>query len=137
VTLEKFRHREHRPDAHLIRLATRDRESAKDQLRLNTQRLCSLARHQQRRRSSIGQLRRVPRRHRSLPARLIEVRLERGQSLERRVRAIALIAIADVLFAARDLTGLLVEYSASHFHRRELLFEKTIDLRACNSLLAR
>ena len=59
VTLQQLGHREHRADAHLVRLAAGDGEAAEDELRPDAEGLGAIHRHHQRRAGAVGELRRV------------------------------------------------------------------------------
>src|SRR5438874_6311632 len=65
----------------------------------------------------------------------IEVRLQREQSFQGRVRAVAFVAIATD-FARSDLfSGLLIENRHGDLHWRDLAGKKALLLRACGPLL--
>ena len=59
-----------------------------------------------------------------------------AQPVERRVGAVALVAIGDAFFLADLLAGFLVEHGARHVHRRDLAAEEAFLLRGRDSLLA-
>src|SRR6266478_2354299 len=78
----------------------------------------ALARHENRRRGAVGELRRVPRRHRAV---LFERRLQLGEPLERRVRTIALV-LRDVDLLEREVAvGAL--HRLLHVHRDDVVLE--------------
>src|SRR5262249_23344635 len=62
---EQLRHGEDRADSHLVGLAAGEHAAAEDPERPDAERLRALGGHDQRRRRTVGELRRVPRRHRA------------------------------------------------------------------------
>ncbi len=73
---------------------------------------------------------------RALAARLVEVRLEREQALERGVGTVALVLVHVAVFLAGDLAGLLVHDAAHDLHRRDLFLEEAVLLGPRGALLA-
>src|SRR2546425_1936302 len=89
--LEQLRHREDRPDAHLVGLAGREHAAAEEAEGPHAERLRALGRHDERRRGAVGELGGVAGGDRA--ARL-EGRGQLGEALERRVGAVSLVAVA-------------------------------------------
>ena len=88
-------------------------------------------------RSAIGKLRRVAGRHRSLAAVRIEVGLKRQQPFERRIGAVALVAVAAVTSSVPIFSPVFLSSTAiMALHGRDLVVEKTFALRARRALLA-
>src|SRR6266571_3396287 len=124
---EKPRDCEDRADSHFVRLAAGDRESAEDQLVTDAKLVGALPQHEQRGRRAVGELRRVSGRHRTLPTGLVEERLQRRQSFERRVRTVAFIPVAAMFLLADGFTG-LVQDGPSDMDRGDLFLEETLGL---------
>jgi len=76
------------------------------------------------------------RRHRAFAAGLIEVRLERKETFQRRVGAIALVAIAADILGADFFSGFLIQHSPGDAHGRDFAGEKSLLLGARGALLA-
>ena len=87
VLLEQLRHGEHRADAHLVGLAAGDGVAAEDEQRREAERLCAVARHHQRGRRAVGQLRRVAGRDAALAALVSNDRRQLRRALRASCRA--------------------------------------------------
>ena len=112
VLLQQLRHGEDRTDAHLVRLAAGDRVAAEHEQRLQAERLRAIARHHERGRRAVRQLRRVAGRDAARAARGVEDRRQLLQAFERGVGAVALVALDARVLLADLLAGLLVEDGA-------------------------
>src|SRR5207245_6883443 len=117
-------------------LAARDGEAPEDQLGPDAEGLGAVHRHQQRGRGPVGELRRVAGGDAARAA-LVEDGRQREQAFERRVGAVALVLLDVVRLLAGLLTGLLVEDGPGDVHRRQLLLEEALLLRARRALLGR
>ena len=116
--LQQLRHREHRADAHLVRLAARDREAAERAERLQALLLGELGAHHHAGRRAVGELARIAGRDEAALAH----RLEAAQAFEVGVRAVALVALErDVLDAFR--LGVLVDHLLLRRQRHDLVLE--------------
>ena len=68
---------------------------------------------------------------------LVEVRLQREQAFERGVRAIAFVAVAQMLLPCRSSSPVFLSRMARvTFMRRDLILEKALGLRPRGALLA-
>src|SRR5437667_12134155 len=92
--LEPLRHRDGRPDPHLVGLAGREHAAAEEAERPHAERLRTLGRHDERRRGAVRELGGVAGRHRTA---LLEGGGQLGEALERGVGAVALVAVDDHL----------------------------------------
>src|SRR6476661_3670389 len=90
VALEQFGHSEDWTDAHFVGFTAGDLEAAENHLVGDAPLVGTLTGHEQGGGSSVGQLRGIPCRYRTLSAVGIEVGLEREQCFERGLGAIAL-----------------------------------------------
>src|SRR5215831_16746357 len=135
--LEQLWDRVHGTDAHLVGLAPGHGEAAEDQLGLDAERLGAVHGHEHRGGSAVGELGGVARRHRALPAVLVEVGRQLEETFERRIGAVALVLVDVVVLLARDLARLLVDDAAHHLERRQLFLEEAFLLSARRALLAR
>src|SRR4051794_8259426 len=95
----------------------------------------TFARHQECGGSTVGKLRGVPCRDRTLTAVGIEVGLEREQAFERGVRAIAFVAVAADFFGTDFFAGLFIEHGFDDFHGSNFISKKTFLLGAGGALL--
>src|SRR5213595_2342996 len=129
--LEQLRHREDRPDPHLVGLAGREHAAAEEDERPHAERLRTLGRHDERRRGAVRELGGVAGRHRTA---LLEGGGQLGEALERGVGAVALVAVDDHLLA-RLLARRLVGHLHGGLHGRDLVLELALPLRGGGALL--
>ena len=130
--LQQLRHREHRPDAHLVRFAAGHGHAAVDAQRLQPALLGLPALHQHAHRGAVGQLAGVAG---GDEAALAHHGRQRGQPRGVRVRPVALVAVdGDVL--ARALARLLVREQLGDVARDEFIVEAAGLLRRGGAVLA-
>src|SRR5881396_909714 len=129
--LEQLRHREDRPDPHLVGLAGREHAAAEEAERPHAERLRTLGRHDERRRGAVRELGGVAGRHRTA---LLEGGGQLGEALERGVGAVALVTVDDDLLA-RLLARRLVGHLHGGLHGRDLVLELALPLRGGGALL--
>src|SRR5258707_5236724 len=128
---KQSRHREHRADAHFVRLAAGDREAAEDPERLQVALFGELRIHHDAGGGAVGELARVPGRDRAA----FDRRLDLGDTFERRVGADAFVPLfRDFLDPA--FPRVLVGFLRAHGDRKNLLLEPAAGLGGRCALLA-
>src|SRR4051812_19551294 len=119
MTLQQLRHGKDRADAHLVRLATRRRPSDEAAHRIEAALLRVLGFHQHNGCGAVRQLAGVA--GRDVFARALH-RLELGETFERGLGTVALVAVDDVVDDRLGL-GRLVDHLHLRLHRDDLVLE--------------
>ncbi|CAH0324204.1 hypothetical protein SRABI111_05772 [Pseudomonas carnis] len=130
--LEQLGHREHRADAHLVRLATGHGKATEERLGLEPQFQSFSQAHHQGHRRTVGELRGVTCRHRAI---LGKHRLQAAEAGQGGVRA---VAVVPVYHAIQDLhrASVLVLDLVLDRHRHDFIVEQAISLGLGGALLA-